>query len=142
MEKLCDYNLEKRFFKSKGGTLFMNAEKIKTATYKIVSDRGGRIVQFYCDASGMLLCTTNRINAATEEEALRIAWEAEGKKHFNLCHKCGRWVSAVMYNADVLECVDCSPWENAPKYCKTCGTKVSSDDVYCPKCGTVLKYGR
>lgn len=119
----------------------MYAEKTKTATYKIISDSSGRTVQFFCDASGMLLCTVDAVKAASEEDALRIAWEKEGKKHFNLCHKCGRWVSAVMYNADTLECVDCSPWEDAPKFCKTCGAKVSSGDVYCPKCGAELKYG-
>lgn len=120
----------------------MHTKKNKTAAYKIISDSGGaRIVQFFCDASGMLLCTSRPIRAVSEEEALRIAWESEGKQHFNLCHKCGRRVSAVMYNADTLECVDCSPWETAPKYCKTCGAKVSSGDVYCPKCGTALQYG-
>lgn len=120
----------------------MHAERTKMPAYKIISDSGGgRIVRFFCDASGMLLCTVGPIRAVTEEDALRIAWDGEGKKHFNLCHKCGRWVSAVMYNADTLECVDCSPWENAPKYCKTCGAKVSSGDVYCHVCGAELKYG-
>lgn len=119
----------------------MHAEKTKTATYKIISDSNGRTVQFFCDASGMLLCKVGPIFDTTEEEALHIAWEKEGKKHFNLCHKCGRWVSAVMYNADTLECVDCSPWENAPKFCKTCGSKVAMGDVYCHKCGAELKYG-
>lgn len=120
----------------------MRAERTKMPAYKIISDSGGgRVVRFFCDASGMLLCTVGPIRAATEEDALRIAWESEGKKHFNLCHECGRWVSAVMYNADTLECVDCSPWENAPKYCKACGAKVSSGDVYCHVCGAELKYG-
>lgn len=120
----------------------MHADDRKTAAYKIISDSGGgRMVQFFCAASGMLLCTVGPIRAGREEDALRIAWENEGKKHFNLCHKCGRWVSAIMYNADTLQCVDCSPWENAPKYCKTCGARVSLGDVYCPKCGAELKYG-
>lgn len=120
----------------------MHAERTKMATYRIISDSGGgRTVRFFCDASGMLLCAVEDIRAVSEEEALRIAWETEGKKHFNLCHKCGRWVSAVMYNADTLRCVDCSPWENAPKFCKACGAKVSSGDVYCSKCGAELRYG-
>lgn len=119
----------------------MSAEKNKTATYKIISDLNGRIVQFFCDASGMLLSTIGPIRAVSEEDALREAWDSEGKKHFNLCHKCGRWVSAVMYNADTLECVDCSPWENAPKYCKNCGIKVSFGEVNCHGCGIELRYG-
>lgn len=31
------------------------------------------------------------------------------RSRFNLCHKCGRWASDVMYNPNTLECVDCSP---------------------------------
>lgn len=119
----------------------MHAERTKTAAYKVISDLNGRIVQFFCDASGMLLCTTQPIRAVSEEEALHVAWEKEGKRHFNLCHKCGKWVSSVMYNADTLQCVDCSPWENAPKFCKTCGAKVTFGDVCCPKCGAELRYG-
>lgn len=53
-----------------------------------------------------------------------MAWEQEGKQHFNQCRRCGRWVSDVMYNADVLECVGCTPWENVPKYCARCGKKL------------------
>lgn len=119
----------------------MGEERPRTAAYRITDDPDGRVVRFFCDASGMLLCTTAPIQAADEEETLQIAWESEGKKHCNLCRKCGRFVSAVMYNADVLECVDCSPWENAPKYCKACGAKVATGDVYCSLCGAVLKYG-
>lgn len=120
----------------------MHTGKNKTAAYKIISDSGGdRTVQFFCDASGMLLCTVGHIRTVNEEDALHIAWESKGKRYFNLCHKCGRWVSAVMYNADTLECVDCSPWENEPRYCKTCGARASSGDVYCPRCGAALKYG-
>ena len=35
---------------------------------------------------------------------------------FNPCGRCGRWVSDVMYNADVHECVACAPWENLPHF--------------------------
>lgn len=120
----------------------MSAERTKMPTYKIISDSGGgRTVQFFCDASRMLLCTVEPVITESEDDALHIAWESEGKKHFNLCHKCGRWVSAVMYNADTLQCVDCSPWEDLPKFCKTCGAKVGFGDVYCSKCGAELRYG-
>lgn len=120
----------------------MHAEKKKTAAYKIISDSsGGRTVQFFCDASGMLLYTAEPVRAESEEDALRTAWKSGGKRHFNLCHRCGRWVSTVMYNADTLECVDCSPWESAPRYCKACGVKVAFGDVYCHGCGAELRYG-
>jgi len=46
-----------------------------------------------------------------------------------------------MYNADTLECVECSPWEEHPRYCPHCGSKVKSADVFCNRCGVRLMYG-
>ena len=112
-----------------------------TAKYKVIADSGGIRYQFFCEASGALIHTTNPVYADSREEALKIAWETEGRAHFNQCQKCGRWVSTVMYNADVFECVDCTPWENAPHFCKQCGVENSSRDTYCSKCGTKLQYG-
>lgn len=40
-----------------------------------------------------------------------------------------------MYNADVLECVDCAPWQVDPIYCSECGAKVKSGDFLCSECG-------
>ena len=77
---------------------------------------------------------------AAPEEALMVAWKREGRQHFNHCHKCGRWVSDVMYNADVMECVDCAPWENVPKFCPQCGKRLPSPERFCSKCGAKLLY--
>ncbi|MBE6542424.1 MAG: hypothetical protein E7672_08265 [Ruminococcaceae bacterium] len=115
--------------------------KKKTSAYKIISDSGGNRYKFYCDLSGALVCTTNTYCESTPEAELEAAWEAEGKKNFNFCHKCGKWVIEAMYNADALECVECAPWENTPEYCKFCGGKVSVSDAVCPKCGEKLIYG-
>lgn len=46
-----------------------------------------------------------------------------------------------MYNVDVLECVDCAPYEGVPQYCKHCGAKVTTDKNTCGKCGALLAYG-
>ncbi len=100
-----------------------------TASYKLIADAGGNRYQFFCDLSGALACTTEPIRADTPEEALMIAWKREGRQHFNQCHKCGRWVSDVMYNADVMECVDCAPWENVPKFCPECGDPFDDGDM-------------
>ncbi len=65
----------------------------------------------------------------------------EGKAHFNLCHTCGKWISDVMYNADTLSCVDCTPWEDPPRYCPHCGSAVPEKNTFCSDFGIRLMYG-
>ena len=75
------------------------AQTKKTAAYRVVTDsEGGRIFRFCCDISGELGCVTHPIHADTEEAALEIAWETEGKWEFNHCPQCGRYVSSAMFN--------------------------------------------
>ncbi len=112
----------------------------KTATYKITSDKGGNRYSFYCDLSGAMVCTTGPVKADTPEAELMLAWKSEGKAHFNQCHKCGKWTIDAMYNADVLECVDCAPFEDDPNYCKSCGHRITAPAENCPKCGKPLIY--
>ena len=112
----------------------------KTAAYKMISDAGGNRYKFYCEMSGALACTTEPIRAKTPEEELQIAWETVGRKHFNLCHKCGRWVIDAVYNADVWECVECAPYEAEPNFCKNCGIKIEKPAGKCPACGHKLVY--
>ena len=116
-------------------------EDKKTAAYKTISDTGGYRYKFYCEISGALACTTEPIHAQTPEEGLRIAWETVGRRCFNLCHKCGRWGIDAAYNADVLECVECAPYEAEPNYCKNCGIKIEKQSGECPVCGHKLVYG-
>lgn len=117
----------------------MNKEKT-IATYKIVSDAGGNIYKFYCDLSGALVCTTKPYKADTPEEELQLAWENEGKQHFNSCHNCGKQVSNAMFNVEVLECVECAPIEAEVKFCKNCGAKIEDPNKLCPACGKPLVY--
>lgn len=116
-------------------------ESIVTANYEVTTNSCGKVVNFYCASSGMLVFHSPPLAAKTDEEAALTAWEDGGRMHFDKCGKCGRWVSSVMYNADVLACVDCSPWEEAPNYCPFCGKKVDKSDVFCPMCGKRLMYG-
>lgn len=116
-------------------------DKKKTARYKVSSDPGGTRYSFYCDLSGALLCVSKPSHTDSAESGLMLAWETEGRKYFQFCHKCGRWVMDAMFNADALECVSCAPWENTPQFCKFCGTKVTASDSVCPKCGNRLIYG-
>lgn len=112
----------------------------KTAPYKIIADSGGNRYRFFCEASHAVVCVTGPVNGPTPEEELLLAWESEGRHHFNRCQNCGKWICDTMYNADTLECVDCSPWEEAPHYCSHCGLNIPSSDIYCKKCGTRLRY--
>lgn len=119
----------------------MTNKTYATAKYKIIADSGGNRYRFFCDSSGMLLCTTAPIRADTQAEELKLAWETEGKKHFNCCAKCGRFICDAMYNADTGECVDCSPWEELPKYCSHCGKVIPNHETFCRDCGIRLRYG-
>ena len=120
------------------------AESQKTATYKVVADAGGgRGFRFYCDISGELCCVTKPIRADTEEAALEIAWETEGRWEFNHCPKCGKYVSSAMFNVNAGLCLDCAPWEDEyPAFCHHCGHKLSEADArFCPRCGARLLVG-
>lgn len=109
-----------------------------TAGYKAMQNGDETLYQFFCDLSGALVCTVKA--AGNHEEALRQAWETEAKAHFSQCHRCGRWVSDPMYNAETWKCVQCSPWEEQPAFCPHCGESVMEDDVLCPCCHARLKY--
>ena len=115
-------------------------EDRKTAGYKVLPVAEGFRFQFFCDLSGARACTTQPVSAETPEQALALAWDREGRMEFNHCGNCGRWVSDAMFNADVLECVACSPWEELPRYCPRCGKKLSAAGQHCPKCGAPLRY--
>lgn len=115
-------------------------QECKTAKYKQVTDGDGYRFIFYCDASDAHICTTTEIYQGSAREALLAAWEAEGRRHFNKCHRCGKWVMDAVYNAEVLECVECAPYEAEPKFCKNCGVKVQVSATVCTACGKQLIY--
>jgi len=113
----------------------------KTATYKTVFDSGGDRFEFYCDLSGAKVCTSKKTyEAETAEQQLLLAWENEGKRHFNFCRKCGRFVIDAMFNPEVLECVECAPFETDARFCKNCGAKVEHSGRTCTSCGKRLNY--
>lgn len=111
-----------------------------TAPYKVIMDAGGNRYRFYCESSGMAVCTTPCVHAETPEKELLLAWENEGRRHFSCCRKCGKWVSDVMYNVETMECVDCSPWEDSPLFCAKCGVRIPSCSKFCRNCGAKLTY--
>lgn len=111
------------------------------AKHRVLSD-GGRRYAFYCDLSGMLVYTTSvipgSISAPGTPSELQTAWE-EAKPHFNFCQSCGRNVCNEMFNADKLECVDCSPWVNKPRFCSLCGARLNEGDNNCTNCGARIQ---
>ena len=111
-----------------------------TARFKTVQRGSETLHQFFCDLSHALVCTTQPIRADTPEQELAQAWESQGKAEFNHCKKCGKWVSDVMYNADVHECVECAPWQESPNYCPQCGKQLAAPERFCPRCGAKLLY--
>jgi len=108
----------------------------KTARCRTIAESGGFRYQFFCDLSGALVCTTK---LQKEDDPLR-AWAETGKKLFSQCHRCGRWVSDPMYNAETWECVQCSPWEEKPAFCPQCGESVVDDEAFCHHCHARLRY--
>ena len=112
----------------------------KTARYRIIKDSGGNRYRFFCELSGMAVHTTEPYHGDTPEKELDAAWQEEGRLYFDRWRKCGKWVCGAMYNADELECVECTPWENRPRYCPSCGKAVAVSDIYCGKCGLKLQY--
>ena len=116
-------------------------EKKKTADYKIIKDEVGNRYEFYCELSCALVCVSDPVKAKNPDAELMLAWENYGRSHFNQCHKCGKWVTGAMYNPDVLSCVQCTPFEDYPKYCPDCGAKTQDPSNYCHICGARLFYG-
>lgn len=114
----------------------------KTATYKVIKDSGGNRYGFFCDISGALGCTTGVYSSDSPESELMLAWENEGRSHFNRCEKCGKWVIDAMYNVDAFQCVDCAPWTEKLRFCSKCGAKVANGAEYCSSCGKSLDMER
>lgn len=113
----------------------------RTAAYRILRDSGGMRFRFFCEVSGAAICTTAPAQPQPIATTLDNAWRSGGREHFSLCHRCGRWVSDLMYNPDTLQCVDCSPWEEPPTFCPHCGMRVQEERSFCLKCGKRLQYG-
>ncbi len=109
----------------------------RIATNKIINGSDGSRYQFFCDLSGARVYSSDLIKS--DDNTLEKAWNI-AKAEFNQCEKCGRFVCDAMYNADTFMCVDCSPWENPPKFCKHCGESVPRADDFCRKCGSALRY--
>lgn len=132
-------------------------DKKSTADYKVKNCDSGNAYTFYCDLSGAQVCTTQPVKAEKQADELDLAWKSEGERHFNRCQKCGKWVIDALYNVDVLECVECAPYEKEDlrynlletygfgpnvmkrkKVCMNCGFVSDANHTVCVKCGNDL----
>lgn len=104
-----------------------------TATYRVLQDSGGMRFRFFCEVSGAAICTTAPAQPQPINAALDKAWLSEGREHFSLCHRCGRWVSDLMYNPNTLQCVDCSPLGGAADLLPPLRRKVSGRAALLPE---------
>lgn len=115
-------------------------DKSKTAEYQVIPDADGSRYSFFCGVTGARFCTERAYRADSPGQELLLAWENEGRRHFNLCRRCGKWVVDVAYNPEVLECVECAAFEDEARFCKTCGARVPARARICPACGASLYY--
>lgn len=119
----------------------MRYESQHIAPHRVFQDSKGIRFCFLCEVSGAAICTTRPLPLQPTEIALEKAWTTEGRRYFNRCQKCGKWVSDVMYNPNTLKCVQCSPWEEKSTFCPKCGENVLKDEIFCYRCGCRLQYG-
>lgn len=113
----------------------------ETASYQRIPTAEGNRYAFYCDLCGARACVSEPIRMAAPEEELHYAWMTVGRAQFNRCNQCGKWVIDAVYNADVCQCVQCTPWEDQhPLFCKHCGAALSPEEVECSRCKKRVYY--
>lgn len=116
-------------------------DKRNTACYEALKAEDGRNRYcFFCGVTGGRFSTEQTYLEQTPQQELLAAWQREGRAHFNQCRKCGRWVFDAAYNPEVLECIECAPFELEARFCKFCGARVPVGSRTCPACGKMLYY--
>lgn len=111
-----------------------------TAEYQHTPEETGNRYHFRCGVTGARFSTAQTYHAATPQQELLLAWQTEGRSHFNQCQRCGNWVVDAAYNPLVLECVVCAPFEEEARFCPSCGARVTSRTRLCPQCAAPLYY--
>lgn len=115
-------------------------KKDQTAEYSLLPAEHGSRYRFLCAVTGAQFSTRQSYLSDTPEQQLQLAWEHEGRSHFNQCQRCGKWVVDAAFNPEVLECIVCAPFETEARFCKSCGARVQPGARLCPACGKPLYY--
>lgn len=114
--------------------------KKTTAAYQLLPEENGNRYSFQCGVTGARFSTGQTYHADSPQQEVMLAWQAEGRAHFNQCQRCGKWVVDAAYNPLVLECVVCAPFEEEARFCRSCGARVQECMRMCPACGASLYY--
>mgnify|MGYP002622462682 CR=1 FL=1 len=113
---------------------------IKRLRTKLFRHRAETVTAFSANCRGCLFAQAEHIVRIIRKKSF-LPLGNRSKNNFNVCHRCGRWVDSIVYNPDMLMCVNCAPLEEGAKYCKHCGAKANNGDINCFVCGKKLLYG-
>lgn len=127
-------------FNTKEGGIKRSMGKKMIADHQLIPEETGNRYSFLCGVTGAKFPTTRIYHADTPQQELQLAWQSEGRQHFNQCQRCGKWVVDVAYNPEVLECVVCAPFEPDVHYCRSCGVRAPAQARLCPVCNAPLYY--
>lgn len=102
--------------------------------YEIQKTAFGKRYLFFCDLTGVKVCTVEPIWEKNPHLALEVA-RKKARYYFNRCSQCGKWVCDNAFNMDVCQCVECAPFTRTPIYCTMCGAPLKTDSDCCVRCG-------
>jgi len=75
-----------------------------TAIYMVIPSEGGHRYRFLCEDTVTPVCTTSVYASPDPFQTALTAWEKEGRQHFELCPRCGKWIAADSYPAHASHC--------------------------------------
>ncbi len=114
-----------------------------TQRYTVHHSVGGYQFTFFCDLCNHSFNTVG-VSAPTLEDALALG-QVEARQHFNMCHRCGRWICDEHYNEDDMQCTACTPRQGPPpaaapaeKICPHCGGGNKAGNRFCQRCGKTI----
>jgi hypothetical protein len=76
------------------GVFTCDRAKLAYSQIPCANESGSYVFTFLCASSGAVACTAKPVQAASEAEALTLAWGGEGCCHFN---KCGKPMNIMLF---------------------------------------------
>ena len=113
---------------------------IKRLHTKLFRHRAETVTAFSANCRGCLSVPQERIMQTISRQSFRRHGKRRARKIL-IYATYAAWVDSIVYNPDMLMCVNCAPLEEGAKYCKHCGAKANNGDIICLVCGKKLLYG-